>query len=260
MLFFFFLRALASSLVPKHQPQRRRVCLISVSPRSSRPGERVFPNSFCSCFRFLLMPVDCQSTKALIYSGVAPILRAVCSRSILPPPFSVLPVSILLIMHGACSLSSPSLHSSLSLFLADWLILLRWICWIRCASGKRAFGSRLHQSPPPYPTTTTTTPSGMSPLMNRPAAHYWRHFTLAWHGNERWQSAFELLAPGKRLERCPPVPPEGLWFMKSLERFLQTLWGSEVRCLSPRRRENYAALKWPPFPGQFACKSVPALF
>lgn len=79
------------------------------------------------------MPVDCQRTKALIYSGIAPILRAVCSRSILPFlsffSFSALTVSILLIMHGACahralavSLSHPSV------LLADWLIVLGRIC------------------------------------------------------------------------------------------------------------------------------------
>lgn len=88
---------------------------------------------------------------------------------------------------SSCCLSHPSV------FLADWLIVLRWICWIQCASGKRAFGSRLHQSHP----SPTATPSRTSPLINRLAAHYWRHFTLAWHVNECWQSVFELLAPGK---------------------------------------------------------------
>lgn len=135
MLFFFFLTCACIQPGAKKislELQQRLVCLISLSPRrSSRPDARVFPNSFCSYFRFLLMPVDCQSTKALIYSGVAPILRAVCSRSILP----FLSFFFLFCAHcvytanyawrlctpSSCRLSHPSV------FLADWLIVLRWI-------------------------------------------------------------------------------------------------------------------------------------
>lgn len=123
--FWCFFRALASSLMPKESAWNCNngvFVLVSLSRGTSRPDERVFPNSLCSCLWFLLMLVDCQSTKALIYSGFVPILRAVCSRSILPFLsfffLSVLTVSILLIMHGAWAHRALA-NSHPSVFLAD---------------------------------------------------------------------------------------------------------------------------------------------
>lgn len=97
-----------------------------------------------------------QTTKTPIYSGVPLNHRAVCSLSIF-----LLTVSIVLIMHGAC------VHRALL------LIFLRWICsfgllW-RCRACVWITASSVSQSPAPTCT---------SPLMNSPAAHYWRHFTV----------------------------------------------------------------------------------
>lgn len=106
--------------------------------------------------KYLLMPVDSQITKHLFIVVFLWIAELFAVRA-----YFSLTVSIVLIMHGAC------VHRALL------LVLLRWICsfgllW-RCQACVWITASSVSQSPAPTCT---------SPLMNSPAAHYWRHFTV----------------------------------------------------------------------------------
>lgn len=149
------------------------VCLVSIAvevtclvySQQNAQSRLYFASTFKANRRIFLFSVQnsssclltvSQTTKAPISSGVPLDHRAVCSVSIF-----LLTVSIVLIMHGAW------VHRALL------LILLRWICsfgllW-RCGACVWITASSVSQSPAPTCT---------SPLMNSPAAHYWRHFTV----------------------------------------------------------------------------------
>lgn len=109
--------------------------------------------------KYLLMPVDSKSDHKSTY--------LFCRFLWITELFAVwayfsLTVSIVLIMHGAW------VHRSAAVDSPQMNLFLHLVVDVQ----ERVFGSQLHQSPnPPAPTCT-------SPLMNSPAAHYWRHFMV----------------------------------------------------------------------------------